>query len=959
MATPYKFLDNYEFEDAEIFFGRDLEVELLLSDVISTRLVLLFAKTGSGKTSLINAGVRPRLEKLDYKTFFVRVEGDPTESARQVLANQNLLPSEMMGKSLEIQLENVVNDLKKPIVLFFDQFEEFFIHNLDEVRRKEFIASMGSIYRDRDSGVHLVFSFREEFFVEMGEFRTEIPTVFHNDSNLRLAWFTDKQAEDVILKPLQLEQFKTKVERSLVEKLLDDLRREPKGIEPPRLQVVCDTLWQERTAGEIRLDDYKRLGGATQIIERRLEEDIDKNLTDEQLSLFEKLLPLLQTRLGLRIEAESGQGRVYNELLKSLKHGRTLDELSETLKEDSARLQALLERLKQLHFIKQVKRHDGIYFEWTSDYLADRSDSFDKIVRTLIVERLLRSAMQRSAEKRKKLDEEIPSSDSTTEPLTESDIETLYLSHSEIEAITQTEYLIRKLSQEEAEFMFVAALEHGLHMRLWFQKAERHRVDVWEIIEKRITDDKARIEQAENTVRLLGEIGSDKAFGYLRMALHQQALASLTVYVLGETKTDAALDLYREALQQGILIDVVIDQLSVVKTAGAFDLLRRALEQDAQSEQAARALERISNSRSHPFATQARAILEDRSRNEKLRIQRSRSIEEVRRGEPETFERRRPAKREYVPPSIRQPEPQWRRDLAPHTKPLPNEDWAVLIRRIHDGKCTAFIGDSTSSHYLPSAAEIAENWANEFRYPLADSTNLNRVAQFLSVKFDSDYARQHLRETYLRSPRPDFADPFNSYTVLADLPFPIYIATTYDTFLVEALRQRKRDPKEFFLWNKNSTRQPDDGNYFRPTASNPAIFYLYGNIEEPGSMLITIDDFFQLLTSIERDRLIPAFLEAALVGTSHLLLGYRITDISFQFLYHLLTYYMRRSNRIHISVQLNPLPDQAPEEQLQFAQEYVTRYLEHTRVKVYWGTSHEFTTELRDRWESAYKNERF
>jgi hypothetical protein len=82
---PFKFLNHYEFDDREIFFGRERESEILLSDVIATRLVVLFARTGSGKSSLINAGVRPRLEDLDYATFYVRVEKDPIASLRNTL----------------------------------------------------------------------------------------------------------------------------------------------------------------------------------------------------------------------------------------------------------------------------------------------------------------------------------------------------------------------------------------------------------------------------------------------------------------------------------------------------------------------------------------------------------------------------------------------------------------------------------------------------------------------------------------------------------------------------------------------------------------------------------------------------------------------------------------------------------------------------------------------------------
>ena len=165
IARPYKFLDYYNFEDSRIFFGRERETEILLSDVITTRLVVLFAKTGTGKTSLINAGVRPRLEELDYATFYIRVEHDPAESTRKALRKNNLLSTALEKESLAAQLQHIVTQLDKPIVVFFDQFEEFFIYVLNEDPEKagQFISDVAKIYRNRESGVHIVFSLREKF----------------------------------------------------------------------------------------------------------------------------------------------------------------------------------------------------------------------------------------------------------------------------------------------------------------------------------------------------------------------------------------------------------------------------------------------------------------------------------------------------------------------------------------------------------------------------------------------------------------------------------------------------------------------------------------------------------------------------------------------------------------------------------------------------------------------------
>src|SRR6266542_1016041 len=243
--SPYKFLDYYEFADRDIFFGREGETEILLSDIISTRIVVLFARTGSGKTSLINAGLRPRLEELDYATFYVRVEKDPEASLRRVLREADALPADARNRPLTEQLQRAVARLGKPMVVFFDQFEEFFIYLTEpqeQVKARRFIASVAALYRDRESGVHTVFSMREEYFVEMDVFRDEIPSIFHKDSSVRLRPLDPTQAARAIREPARV--LRVHIDEALPEHVARDLE-EDGGVEPVRLQIVCDTLWRE------------------------------------------------------------------------------------------------------------------------------------------------------------------------------------------------------------------------------------------------------------------------------------------------------------------------------------------------------------------------------------------------------------------------------------------------------------------------------------------------------------------------------------------------------------------------------------------------------------------------------------------------------------------------------------------------------------------------------------------
>lgn len=65
---------------------------------------------------------------------------------------------------------------------------------------------------------------------------------------------------------------------------------------------------------------------------------------------------------------------------------------------------------------------------------------------------------------------------------------------------------------------------------------------------------------------------------------------------------------------------------------------------------------------------------------------------------------------------------------------LSDSDWNLLLGRIDAKKCTPFLGAGACSGVFPLGSDIAREWARESGYPLEDSRDLARVAQFLAVK---------------------------------------------------------------------------------------------------------------------------------------------------------------------------------------------------------------------------------
>ena len=79
---PYKFLDYYETSDRDIFYGRQVEAVRCYRLCLSHPLAVLFGASGTGKTSLLKAGVMPLLHEQGYATVYVRALDDPVQAVR-------------------------------------------------------------------------------------------------------------------------------------------------------------------------------------------------------------------------------------------------------------------------------------------------------------------------------------------------------------------------------------------------------------------------------------------------------------------------------------------------------------------------------------------------------------------------------------------------------------------------------------------------------------------------------------------------------------------------------------------------------------------------------------------------------------------------------------------------------------------------------------------------------------
>jgi len=291
---------------------------------------------------------------------------------------------------------------------------------------------------------------------------------------------------------------------------------------------------------------------------------------------------------------------------------------------------------------------------------------------------------------------------------------------------------------------------------------------------------------------------------------------------------------------------------------------------------------------------------------------------------------------------------------------LKDEDWTDLLYSIQEKKCTPFIGAGASAPWLPLGRDIAKKWAEEYDYPLQDSNQLSRVAQFLEIKFENAMFPRKILSTMLkRINPPDFAlEQFRNtpYAVLADLNLPIYITTNYDQFMEAALRSKGKDPvSEFCRWNNYAEVAGipsvfNKSSKYKPTEATPLVYHLHGDNNIAQSMVLTESDYIDFILNLNMKKdVLPAVVLQRLATSSLLFIGYSLEDISFRIIFRgIMNLLGMRFQLSNVAVLLPPF--YIKDDKTNHILEYLDKYTKNMfKIHVYWGDASEFSAELRKR----------
>jgi len=305
--APYKFLDYFEAEDRAIFIGRDAEINELTSRVMSHRMTVLYAYSGMGKTSLLQAGVIPRLQCEGFGVESIRLGTDPLAELQAVM--------QQMATSSSYDVASV--DSPKPSsslgqVLIVDQAEELFtVHTLEE--RKEYVKMLLAFLDQGEHNLHVLLSLSIEYLGQLEDVFSQQERSDVLSNRFRLGALGLEQTRQAIIKPAAL--FQIEVEPALADALLTYL--ETSGFDPSQLQILCYQLCKDLESLNkvdskvMTLARYKELGEAEGIL-ADLMEDVLARLGEEEAQesakvLLRNMVTIERTKDTLRLEEIAGR----------------------------------------------------------------------------------------------------------------------------------------------------------------------------------------------------------------------------------------------------------------------------------------------------------------------------------------------------------------------------------------------------------------------------------------------------------------------------------------------------------------------------------------------------------------------------------------------------------------------------------------------------------------------------
>ena len=347
-------MEYYDERLARLFLGRDFESDAIVQQLLRHRLALLIGASGIGKTSLLYAGVMPRLRQLGWRVVIARPLQDPIENIRRTLWDQLFNDEIPKGFEISATIKSAAAALNKTkLLVIIDQFEDILVAP-DPAVIERLTGQLLSIYNSAATNVRLLIAYRADAEGSVGTIWQKIsgaaeglPRTYLGPLSRNAALATLKGS----FSALGLRFHPKSDDSEFLRTLLDDLETESKlngysGIYPPFIQMVLARFYAHSSnRRQINLDDYYNTGRSRGIIADFLLSQIQ--YLGDKAEMGKMLLIALVSSYGTKTQ-------------------KTLPELARECDLVESRASQILNSLVDLRLVRKLKD----VFEITHDFLA-------------------------------------------------------------------------------------------------------------------------------------------------------------------------------------------------------------------------------------------------------------------------------------------------------------------------------------------------------------------------------------------------------------------------------------------------------------------------------------------------------------------------------------------------------------------------------------------------------------